>query len=103
VDRNTGCEVGRYLGQENGPPMIERRGGSAGLIHLINLIPDTHTYYPNGSNYQRLDPLGHGPGSPPHCDGHQGSGPGKKGQGPSIDPHGNVVPWNSPGAHLPIR
>jgi hypothetical protein len=32
-----------------------------------------------------------------------GTGPGMKGQGPSIDPQGNVVPWNSPDAHWPIR
>jgi hypothetical protein len=32
-----------------------------------------------------------------------GTGPGMRGQGPSLDPQGNVVPWNSGAAHWPIN
>lgn len=60
--------------------------------------------YPNGSNYQRLNPQGHGPKGTPHGHGHlSGTGPGKSGQGLPIDPQGNVVPFKSPDAHWPIR
>lgn len=55
--------------------MIEPVGG--------NTVPagkggiDTHTLYPNGSNYQRLNPFGHPSKSTiPHCHGHlMGTGP----------------------------
>ena len=66
---------------------------------------DTHTLYPNGSNYMRFNPQGHPGGkSTPHGHGHQmGTGPGPRGQGPSLDPSGNIVPWNSGAAHWPIN
>ena len=65
---------------------------------------DTHTLYPNGSNYQRLNPKGHGNNPNPHGHGHlPGVGPGKNGQGPSLDPLGNVVQFNSNDAHWPIH
>jgi len=39
-----------------------------------------------------------------HAYGHlPGTGPNMKGQGPSIDPNGKVVPWGSPEAHWPIK
>ena len=64
---------------------------------------DTHTLYPNGSNYQRLNPHGHANNPIPHGHGHAvGTGPGMKAQGSSLDVNGNVVPWNSPAAHWPI-
>jgi hypothetical protein len=54
-----------------------------------------------------LNPMGHGADPKPelgHGHGHlQGTGPNMKGQGPSIDPRGNVVPWNSAEAHWPIQ
>ncbi|MDZ7653986.1 MAG: hypothetical protein U5L03_16215 [Burkholderiaceae bacterium] len=65
---------------------------------------DTHTLYPNGSNYQRLNPQGHANNPTPHGHGHApGTGPGMKGQGSSLDVHGNTVPSNSPAAHWPIN
>jgi hypothetical protein len=101
IDAATGVAVGRFVVDPRGNAMIEPMGGrtvSAGRGGI-----DTHTLYPNGSNYQRLNPAGH-PGNPtPHGHGHlQGVGPGMRGQGPSIDPFGIVVPWNSPAAHWPI-
>jgi hypothetical protein len=68
------------------------------------MIFDGSAEQPNGSNYQRLNPQGHGGNPTPHGHGHlPGTGPGMKGQGPSIDPQGNVVPWNSADAHWPIQ
>lgn len=66
---------------------------------------DTHTTYPNGSNYQRLNPNGHPlKSTASHGHGHQmGTGPGMKGQGHSIDVHGKVVPWNSNTAHWSVK
>ncbi len=100
IDPATGRQVGRFIGRENGSPMIEPVGGSTVPAGSGGI--DTHTLYPNGSNYQRLNPQGH-PGNPtPHAHGHlEGTGPGMAGQGPSIDPQGNVVPWASPAAHWP--
>ena len=66
--------------------------------------PSTHTLYPNGSNYQRLDSAGHKGNKTPHGHGHlQGTGTGPAGQGPSIDPHGNEVKATSKAAHWPIK
>jgi RHS repeat-associated protein len=100
IDPVTGRPVGRFVGTPGGPPMIEPKGG--------NTIPagrsggDTHTTYPNGSNYQRWNPDGHGGKQGPHGHGHgEGGGPGRKGQGPSLDRNGNEVPPNSPDAHWP--
>ncbi|MFO0711881.1 MAG: RHS repeat-associated core domain-containing protein [Sandaracinus sp.] len=69
-----------------------------------NPLNPTHPHlYPNGSNYHRLNPAGHGPNGSPHGHGHlQGTGPNMKGQGDSIDPFGNVVPWTSTSAHWTI-
>jgi hypothetical protein len=102
LDAATGQPVGRFVVDRKGNTMIEPVGGrtvSAGKGGV-----DTHTLYPNGSNYQRLNPQGH-PGNPtPHGHGHlPGTGPGMKGQGPSIDPQGNIVPWNRADAHWPIQ
>jgi len=85
-----------------GNVMIEPDGG--GTVRAGRGGVDTHTLYPNRSNYQRLNPEGH-PGNPtPHGHGHLlGTGVGKAGQGPSIDPLGNVVPWNSAEAHWLIE
>ena len=101
VDPLTGEPVGRFVIDPNGNAMIEPAGGST--VPGRNPI-DTHTLYPNGSNYQRLNPAGHGMDSTPHGHGHlPGTGPGMKGQGSSIDVNGNVVPRNSPGAHWPTH
>lgn len=96
-----GNQIGRIVVDSRGNAMIEPVGGrtvSAGKGGV-----DTHTLYPNGSNYQRLNPQGHGNNPTPHGHGHApGTGPGMKGQGSSLDVNGNVVPWNSPAAHWPI-
>ena len=87
IDRNTGKEIGRFIGDEKGNIMIEPKGG--------NTVPgkdpvDTHTLYPNKSNYQRLNPNGHPKDSTPHGHGHlEGTGPNMKGPVPSIDVNGN--------------
>ncbi|OCO98906.1 MULTISPECIES: hypothetical protein [unclassified Ensifer] len=100
-DRNTGWPVQRFIGDGLGNNMIEPLGGST----VPGKSPvDTHTRYPNGSNYQRLNPEGHGARKTPHGHGHlEGAGPGKSGQGASIDVWGNVVPYNSPDAHWSLR
>jgi len=101
VDRATGREVGRIVGDSKGNNMIEPVGGSTKPGPNPG---DTHTTYPNGSNYQRLNPNGHPNNPVGHGHGHlEGTGPFTKGQGPSIDPQGNVVPSNSPDAHWPIN
>lgn len=101
TDRATGRPVGRFIVDAKGNTMIEPAGGST--VAAGRGGGDTHTTYPNGSNYQRLNPTGHGPNGTPHGHGHmEGTGPGKKGQGPSIDPLGNIVPWNSSEAHWKI-
>ena len=48
--------------------------------------------------------MGHPPKSTqPHGHGHElGTGPKMKGQGNSLDVHGNRVPWNSKEAHWDI-
>lgn len=103
IDKNTGSEVGRFIADDKGNIMIEPVGGSTVPAGRGGM--DTHTLYPNGSNYQRYNPNGHPPKSTtPHGHGHrQGTGPGMKGQGPSIDVNGNVVPWNSGAAHWPLN
>lgn len=102
IDQNTGREVGRFIGDEKGNLMIEPVGGKT--VPAGNGGVDTHTTYPNGSNYQRLNPEGHANNPTPHGHGHlEGTGPGLKGQGPSIDVNGNEVPWNSNEAHWPIN
>lgn len=47
IDRNTGKEVGRFIGDEKGNIMIEPKGGDT----VPGKDPvDTHTLYPNKSN-----------------------------------------------------
>jgi RHS repeat-associated protein len=102
VDPATGQRVGRFVVDSKGNAMIEPAGGRTVAAGRGGV--DTHTLYPNGSNYQRLNPYGHPNNPTPHGHGHlPGTGPGMAGQGPSIDPHGNVVPWNSGAAHWPIN
>ncbi|HQW07394.1 MAG: RHS repeat-associated core domain-containing protein [Flavobacteriales bacterium] len=101
IDPLTGQPVGRFIGNQSGPPMIEPVGGST--VSAGRGGVDTHTLYPNGSNYQRLNPVGHPNNPTPHAHGHAlGTGPGMNGQGPSLDRSGNVVPWNSTDAHWPF-
>jgi len=87
--------------------MIEPVGGNtigAGRTLSGGVRQDTHTTYPNGSNYQRLNEAGHGRGSGPHGHGHgQGTGPGMRGQGPALNTAGDMVPRNSPEAHWPVN
>ncbi|MBK6552304.1 MAG: hypothetical protein IPG11_18165 [Flavobacteriales bacterium] len=78
--------------QQSGPPMIEPVGG---VRYRLAEVVSIRTLYPNGSNYQRLNPVGHPNNPTPHAHGHAlGTGPGMNGQGPSLDRSGNVVPWN---------
>jgi hypothetical protein len=102
LDRNTGYEVGRFIVDERGNVMIEPVGGST----IFRQGGDVHTLYPNGSNYQRLNPNGHPlmGDFAPHGHAHlPGTGPGRNGQGFSLDSFGNIVPWNSSDAHQPIK
>ncbi len=97
-----GNQIDRIIVDSKGNAMIEPVGGSTVAAGRGGV--DTHTLYPNGSNYQRLNPQGHTNNPTPHGHGHAlGTGPGMRGQGSSLDIHGNVVPWNSPAAHWPIN
>ena len=101
IDPRTEWEVGRFVVDPRENVMIEPVGGRTVTAGRGGV--DTHTLYPNGSNYQRLNPVGHPRNPTPHAHGHLlGTGPGMRGQGPSISIFGNVVPWNSPEAHWPI-
>ena len=103
IDRATGRPVGRIVGDSKGNNMIEPEGGRT----VQGPKPsETHTTYPNGSNYQRFNPQGHATNPVGHGHGHlEGPGPdaNRTGQGPSIDNQGNVVPSDSPEAHWPIN
>jgi len=102
IDQATGKEVGRFIADSKGNVMIEPKGGKT--VAAGRGGGDTHTTYPNGSNYQRLNPNGHANNPKAHGHGHlEGTGPGMKGQGPSIDPQGNIVPSNSKQAHWDIH
>lgn len=97
-----GNQIGRIVVDSKGNAMIEPVGGRTVAAGRGGV--DTHTLYPNGSNYQRLYPQGHANNPTPHGHGHApGTWPGIRGQGPSLDVHGNVVPSNSPSAHWPIN
>ena len=97
-----GNQIGRIVVDSKGNAMIEPVGGRTVAAGKGGV--DTHTLYPNGSNYQRLNPQGHANNPTPHGHGHApGTGPGMKGQGSSLDVNGNAVPWNSPAAHWPIN
>jgi len=94
--------IGRVIVDSRANAMIEPVGGRTVAAGKGGV--DTHTLYPNGSNYQRLNPQGHANNPTPHGHGHApGTGPGIRGQGPSLDPQGNIVPSNSPDAHWPIK
>ncbi|QNM95335.1 hypothetical protein [Chitinimonas koreensis] len=81
IDRNTGHEVQRFVVAPGPNALIEPMGGSTASFGKKG--QDTHTLYPDGSNYQRYNPQGHGADKTPHGHGHaQGKGPGKEGQGP---------------------
>jgi len=99
IDPVGGFEVGQFISTPNGLLSVPK-GGS------WNVKPngvDIHSYYPNGSNAYRINPAGHPNNPTPHMHLHQpGTGPGMKGQGPSLDINGTVVPWNSAGAHWPL-
>lgn len=100
TDPLTGVDVGRLLADAHGNNMTEPVGGSTVLAGKNGV--DTHTLYPNGSNYQRYNPVGHGNNTTPH--GHlMGTGTGRKGQGASIDVFDKVVPFNSSDAHWKIH
>lgn len=87
IDSRTGHEIGRFIVDPKGNVMIEPVGGSTMPSGPRNM--STHTLYPNSSNYQRLDPVGHGPNGVPHAHGHlEGFAYGKKGQGISLDIYG---------------
>jgi hypothetical protein len=101
VDPRTGFPVQRYIVDPRGNIAFEPLGGNT--VPGTNPV-DTHTLYPNGSNYHRMNPQGHRDDPTPHGHGHlMGTGRNTRGQGPSIDIHGNIVPWWSPEAHWPMR
>lgn len=100
TDPATGSTIGRFIVDRRGNTMIEPVGGRT--IPFGRGGTSTHTTYPNGSNYHRLDPLGHRGNPSPHGHGHlQGTGPGPHPpqQGPSIDAFGIAVSSSSRGAH----
>ena len=102
IDPATGKPIGRFINDGNGNTMIEPAGGS--IVSAGKGGVDTHTTYPNGSNYHRYNLFGHANDPTPHGHGHiQGTGSNMKGQGSSIDPFGNKVPWNSNDAHWPLN
>jgi len=102
IDPLTGEEVGRFIVDPKGNTLIEPVGGDT--VPAGRGGVDTHTRYPNGSNYQRLNPVGHLGNPTPHGHGHlMGTGPNLQGQGFSLDVYGNVVPWNSAAAHWSIK
>jgi RHS repeat-associated protein len=115
IDPRTGHQVGQFSVDPKGNTMIQPKGGDT--IPSPSDPRNTHTVYPNRSNYQRLDPFGHGSPDPNKGHGHghlPGTGPGKKGQGPSLGPLPKqedvldpaqpvVVPPNSGPAHWPIK
>ena len=104
VDPLTGYEVGAFYVDPNGNAMIMPVGGSMGPFPPGSTSPDTHTFYPNGSNYHRLNPFGHPNNPDPHGHGHLlGTGPFTKGQGPSIDTSGNIVDFWEAAAHWLIK
>ena len=101
IDQRTGWEVGRFLVDEHGNVMIEpvggyTKGGGPGFVQ---------TRYPNGSYYQRLDPGHPEPGITwPHGHGYLlGTGPGRKGAGPSLDMLGNSTDPRGFDAHWRVR
>ncbi|HFO5098760.1 TPA: RHS repeat-associated core domain-containing protein, partial [Escherichia coli] len=97
--------VGRFIGDSKGNIMVEPVGGRTIPYPPSNPgSADTHTLYQNNSNAYRLNPIGHANNSTPHAHAHlPGTGSGMKGQGPSLDVNGRVVPWNSSAAHIGIR
>jgi len=103
IDRTTGSEIGRFVVDPKGNTLIEPTGGStvgAGRALRGGVRQDTHTTYPNGSTYQRLNASGHPNNPTPHGHGHaQGTGPGQQGQGQALDVYGNPVRRNSAAAH----
>ena len=97
-----GNQIGRIVVDSRGNAMIEPVGGRTVAAGQGGV--DTHTLFANGSNYQRLNAQGHANNPTPHGHGHAlGTGPGMRGQGASLDVHGNVVPSNSAAAHWPIN
>ncbi|EFH9257048.1 hypothetical protein GCY80_24315 [Escherichia coli] len=111
IDPITQQPVGRFIGDSKGNIMVEPVGGRTIPYPPSNPgSADTHTLYQNNSNAYRLNPIGHANNSTPHAHAHAhahahlpGTGSGMKGQGPSLDVNGRVVPWNSSAAHIGIR
>lgn len=102
VDPLTGAKLGRFVADSKGNVMIEPKGGTT--VPAGKGGVDTHTLFPNGSNYQRLNPQGHANNPTPHGHGHlQGTGPGRGGQGQSLNTQGQTVSPKSPDAHWPIH
>ncbi|RAS16520.1 hypothetical protein MYG64_09890 [Ensifer adhaerens] len=76
IDRRTGWPVQRFIGDSGGNIMFEPLGGRTVPGPKLG---DTHTLYPNGSNYHRINPRGHGSRKTPHAHGHlEGTGPNRK-------------------------
>ena len=110
MQRNAACSrdgvpVGRFISDQRANAMIEPIGGSTNSYPANTNRRDTHTFYPNGSNYMRLNPVGGHGGSNTnaHGHGHAPGLPGKNGQGSSLHFYGNSVPSNSAAAHWSIN
>jgi RHS repeat-associated protein len=105
IDPITKQPIGKFIADSRGNVVMEPVGGKTGAYPPSNPSSvDTHTYYPNGSNAYRLNPSGHAGDPTPHAHAHlPGSGPGKKGQGPSLDAKGTVVSPKSLAAHIPLK
>lgn len=64
----TGQSVGRFISDSKGNTMMEPIGGSTGPYPPSRPnSPDTHTFYTNGSNAYRLNPIGHKNSPTPHA------------------------------------
>ncbi len=102
-DPIAGFQVGRILIDRAGNAIPEPAGGGT-FAREVAGRGSLHTTYANGSNAYRVDYDGHGGDPTSHGHVHRpGVGPGPDRQGASLNVHGEEVPGNSRGAHLPIK
>ena len=98
VDPLTGTPVGQFVVDPKGNTLIQPKGGATVGNPAGTFV---ETRFPNGSPAQQL----HGPHKhypDPHGHGFQ-PGAGVNERGPSLDPQGNVVPYDSRAAHWPVN
>ncbi len=98
VDPRTGQPVGQFIVDPKGNTLIQPAGGTTKGNALGTFV---ETRFPNRSPAQQLHgphrnyPESHGHGFKP--------GPGVNERGPSLDPLGNEVPYDSRAAHWPVN